>query len=733
MTPRARWYKQNLPPYNTALGTAETLVVTPPFTFQGVTARVFPLRARMNSLRRFCRLYLNVARAVCQFQPYIPYVFLVVLDYGRMAIDELNAGWISQHEIFFGVPLTMWRRTSRGRLVFDKFVLNTPFIVVDDARSLTGGRESYGWPKVLGELQTSPERWLIDPRKPTLFLSLDVTRADGESVRLLDIEQRTGQNAALLPPDPEWMDPFGSSSRRARTALTFGYDLARGALAAPFLGLASWAGSVESMGLSDICTTFLRPLLGADTVNLKQFRDAEDPTLSCYQALVESQLKLDRFNRGGFLGRYEILQGDITGGFRIRLHDNPAFPILESLGLEVVEERMIPSPRVRRQTVSFLEPVFPCWLSLDLTYDKGKTICWRTRDEGWHVGSDKVDHPGQKAHYNTIAGGEEHAWYGPYQIPEGSFDVYPLKADGQALDRFLDKYLDVKRTRIQFERHGEHVFMVASSVRIFSKSRSAAWLESRQLVFYLPVQWKRPHESQWKDALVVPLAFVENPILATSLREVQGGPTMNATIEALSRFLRRQEPLLRVLVDVFTALGAGLPSERRALIEVQPLAQGIPPPPDPKHVARVFPEGLLDRLMLKQFRDAEDPNRACYQSLVRERWTVKHDPKLKPTGLHHNIEARIYRYPSLPLVDILGLETTGKPLLPASPDGAVADVLRPDRPFRIDLSAEIGLGREIGRTAESLPWVNLLAPTVGTPYSTRLRNRECAVGRRPEA
>ncbi len=124
---------KNWSEYNTALGVTETLAVTPPFSFHGVTARVFPLRAGMNSLRRFCDRYLNIAEEVCEFHPYFPFVFLVVLDYGQMAIEELNLGWISQNEVFFGVPIAMWRRDRLGRPVFDEWVLTTPFIVVDDA------------------------------------------------------------------------------------------------------------------------------------------------------------------------------------------------------------------------------------------------------------------------------------------------------------------------------------------------------------------------------------------------------------------------------------------------------------------------------------------------------------------------------------------------------------------------------------------------------------------------
>lgn len=700
--------QSHLPRYNTTLGLTETLVVTPPFSFHGVTARVFPLRARMNSLRNFCDRYLNIATEVCELRPYLPYVFLVVLDYGRMAIEEFNTGWISQNEIFFGVPLAMWRRNRQGRWFFDKWVVNTPFIVVDDARSLSGGRESYGWPKVLGTLQTSPERWLIDPRNPTRFLRVDIQGADSKesSVRLLDIEQKSGQNASLIPPDLGMLDPFGWISRLARTSMAIGYDLAQLALAAPLLGFApqSWTGERRG-GRRTALLESLKKLPGflsqpaVDAVTLKQFRDTEDPAQICYQALVESRLGVTRYNRGGFLGTYNILQGDITGGFRIRLHDHPAFPVVESFGLEVAEEQTFRTPMVRRQGLSYLEPFFPFWLSVDLKYGKGHTICWRTRRKGWQVKDRQVAKKSpKKAYYNTIAGAAEQVWQGPYHLPFASFDVYPLEADSVQLGRVLQQYL--KTESFTFEVDGTHVFMVASANQFFSKPRSAAWLKSRQIAFYVPIRLRsRDGRELRSPVLATPFVFVDNPVLATTLREVQGVPAIHSTIEAPSRFLRRQGPMLTLQTDVFAALGAGLPSQRRTLLEAvtAPLSTQPPPPED-----RIFPANTLGRLMLKQFRDTEKPDHACYQSLILEPWFLSGRVR-GLTPLKESMKIHVYRYPSLPLVDLLGLKAK-RLQMPSEPDGAIADILEADQPYRIEISLEIGLGTELAYTAGSLLW-----------------------------
>ena len=722
--------RKHLPRYNVALGPAETtLVVVPPFNFPGVTARVFPLRASLNILSGFCRSYLNVARDVCDFEPYLPYVFLVVLDYGRMAIEEFNLGWVSQHEAFFGVPLGMWRRDRRGRRRFVKWVVNTPFIAVDNPTSLTSGRETYGWPKVLAALRHDPEPWLSDPRNSLRLLTLDLKGLSCEEpdVPLIEIDQRLDQNAALVPPALGLADPFERFSRLSRTSWAIGFDLAQLLVGAPLAGF----GRQTPGDRCEVLFDSLRRLSGfyqepgLDVVTLKQFRDAADPTQVCYQALVESRLGVARYNRGGLLGLYNLLQGDITGGFRIRLHDNPAFPAVESLGLEVVEERSDGG-----NTVSLLEPFFPFWTSVDLTYGRGKTICWRMHGGPWFRKTVQVSRPPRKsaAAYNTFAGGAEQVWYGPFVLPEASFDVFPLPARREQLERFLSDYLNVDGSHpsmrhvrhvpgFSFELVGEHVYMIASRSRIFSLERSAASIEACQIAFYAPILLK--HEDRSELVLATPFAFVDNPTLAMTMREVQGVPAMDAAVEAPSRFWQDDGPLLRMKLDVFTALDAGLPSQRRKLLEVvrgapAPPASGFGSPP-PALLPLLEQAGAggpvaLGRLMLKQFRDAEEPDRACYQSLILEPWTLS---KPGPVAwLDPGTAVRVYRYPSLPLVEKLGLLCNAM-VPPEEIEGAIADVLHPENPFRIKLSVEIRLGKVLSHAAGHLPWRAPDVPAVG--------------------
>lgn len=712
--------RKQLPLYNVARGPAETtLVASPPFNFPGVTARVFPLRASLNLLTGFCESYLNVARHVCELQPYLPYVLLVVLDYGRMAIEEANLGWVSQREVFFSVPLGMWRRDRRGRRKFVKWVVNTPFIVVDSPTSLTTGRETYGWPKVLATLRYNPERWLIDPRNPLRLLTLDVRGLSCEhpDVPLLEIDQQLEQNISLLPPDFRLLEPFERLSRITRTSWAIGFDLADLLMASPLAGF----GGQTPADRREVFLDSLRQLSGfyrqpgLDVVTLKQFRDAGDPTQICYQALVESRLSVARYNRGGLLGLYNQLQGDITGGFRIRLHENPALPIVESLGLEVAQERSS-----HGKAVSILEPFFPFWMSVDLTYGRGRTICWRMRGEPWYRKTVPVSarpKPKARAPYNTYAGGASQVWHGPFVVPNGTYDVFPLRADRQRLERFLSDYLSLNRNQdggvspghprnipqLSFEVVGEHVYMVASRNRMFSAARSAAWIEACQIAFYVPIHLH--HENGQELLMATPFAFVDNPTLAMTLREVQGVPAMDATVEAPSRFWDDDGPLLRMDVDVFTALDAGLGSERRTLLEVM---CGGPAQSESGAQPTVPSGGLpaggpvsMGRLMLKQFRDAAEPDRACYQSLVFEPWTFS---GLGPvTRLDRVKEVRVYRYPSLPLAETLCLRCASMEP-PRESEGAIADILVPENPFRVQFTAEIGLGKVLSHMAGTLPW-----------------------------
>jgi len=67
----------------------------PPFNFENVTSRVFPIKANMARLTRFCDQYLNSGddekSRHLEFRPALPYVYLMVINYGSMSPSAVSA------------------------------------------------------------------------------------------------------------------------------------------------------------------------------------------------------------------------------------------------------------------------------------------------------------------------------------------------------------------------------------------------------------------------------------------------------------------------------------------------------------------------------------------------------------------------------------------------------------------------------------------------------------------
>ena len=57
---------------------------SPPFVFQGVCARVFPLPASFARLEILCQRLFNIAPKIAIFRPALPLINLIIVNYGRM-------------------------------------------------------------------------------------------------------------------------------------------------------------------------------------------------------------------------------------------------------------------------------------------------------------------------------------------------------------------------------------------------------------------------------------------------------------------------------------------------------------------------------------------------------------------------------------------------------------------------------------------------------------------------
>src|SRR5262249_35220000 len=145
-----------------------SLEAKPPFYFKNITTSVFPLRAQIDPLQRFCDSYLNIIPPeLGYFRASVPFVYLMMVDYGKMAVAAKNLGWVSQREMLFCVPVE-WYRVVDGRWIFQDWATVAPFIYVDSPISMTLGRTVWGWPKALVNLAPQLTGWIQDPGGSTV-------------------------------------------------------------------------------------------------------------------------------------------------------------------------------------------------------------------------------------------------------------------------------------------------------------------------------------------------------------------------------------------------------------------------------------------------------------------------------------------------------------------------------------------------------------------------------------
>ena len=366
----------SMPKFSNPGGVFPSLPLVPPFYFENMTVRMFPLRARLSTLQGFVDRYLNIVPGeVGRFRVAVPYVYLMLIDYGKLAAQTGNVGYVAQREVMFLVPTQWYRVTPDGRWEFVDWAIATPFIFVDDFLAMVIGRQMYGWPKLLCRLSPVMDDWLgSDPRAPTLTPS-----------RWMH-DPRSGLTAATIS-TPVFSDVYAGGEQQWRVLLevdrappvtpfelpmnlTSAYTpwVAMGNAAAAMTGFArDFMGMLSGMGIVPLQpgadpSSYARmaqqtawmanpfqartpppyPNTGGgpstnlygNTINLQQFRDSRYPSRYCYQALTSAAMSVVSFNAGGMLGDMSTLWGDQSGGYRIRMYDWPSLPIVDMLGLE---------------------------------------------------------------------------------------------------------------------------------------------------------------------------------------------------------------------------------------------------------------------------------------------------------------------------------------------------------------------------------------------------------------
>lgn len=465
-----------------------SLPLQPPFSFKGVNVIILPLKASIYQLSLFCDKYLNLdVDQPFEYRPAIPYVFMMVLDYGSMsstAAQARNVGWVSQHEVTFTVPLECWKWSGgsrgQGMLEFQDWAGVSPFIFVDDQTSLLTGREVYGWPKVGGKVESLPSLWDRPPTEASSVFRFSTHtfareyKGEQEAPRLLlEIEADPPPTYSHFPPDltSPWT-PWNAIAQMTSSYFSLVGSALDLSLGLRLRGYQSQRDLPSALAKSERVLDYIRnvsPILRRlsltegrsrersskahndkrsneafdeiartillRNITIKQFRDSTYPHMACYQAIVESAMGIERVNQYGLLGDINLLRGDCSGGYSVHIHNYPTFPIVDALGLEV--------DRVERgnndSKVFILKPIFPYWSSFDLSYGKGKEIFSHNLLDP-HRRQDKDENFDFNFAYNTSIGSATQPVVGPFHMPDVTLQIFPLLADNGKLTELVDQY-----------------------------------------------------------------------------------------------------------------------------------------------------------------------------------------------------------------------------------------------------------------------------------------------------
>ncbi|HKD06495.1 MAG TPA: hypothetical protein VKB79_11390 [Bryobacteraceae bacterium] len=807
-------FTRELPPF-----TNDPLPLKPPFVFNGVSARVFPLRANLDALQQVCNGYLNIVpEEAGRFRASVPYVYLMVLDYGQIAETVARTGWFAQVEVFFGVPVE-WYKLVNGQWAFHDWAIITPYIFVDDDLSVQTGRIVYGFPKVLAKVTKTKSEWVTSPLAPYTLARVE-TMVFPEAYAGTSLEMKPfleivrAQNSSFqFPFDPKSpAAPWTMASNIADAIGGFSRDalwLAQSSRIFPFnpMVLPGVLRDMLSRTTSDLNP--FGPGFVQNSLNLKQFRLSDNPSRICYQSLTNGRMRMTSFNHGGLLGEYHTAMGDLSGGHTVMLYEHSSLPVVRTLGLET-DRSWVTTENVNLAAV---KPVCPFWIDIDIEYEVGENVAWRGDNGVWRTsagvafGSESEAKELEEAPtFNATVPSAVAAVAGPFEFSGTTTRVLPLLADRQKLQDFLDSYINrlivgredtiqrddtSAREQIRLSVWARppisvntgrpvggdtaYVYLTACSFsNVASQTNNVGNWVKYELAFMIPVKLQRLMGGEWTTAGVgmVPAYYlVDDCVAAISRFEIQGINASTATFlrpesawlsEAASPSANPEQTLLRVEAEVLEALGEGQETTMQPIIEISSLDPfaGLDPAdapeapwrwaeelrlelgakkavkaqhPDKLRVGRALALELLGNQIpftiytIKQFRDVTDPEKACYQSIVRVARSFKEIVDLRE--IEDTLVVRIHDFPTLDIVNTLGIRAVR---VPGRGPGIVYDAqaIRPffvagviDEPLSERLMARVG-GRQwtmvtqavrSGSDRVPLAFLTLLSDEPGSP------------------
>ena len=675
----------------------------------GVTRQVFTLRADMARLRRFIDSYLNFVDddmpPPFYFQPAAPFVTFELIYYPYLTVASRNLVSYPQREMSFSIPIECYA-IEDGALVFKQYAVCAPFLYVDEELSVVSGRDLFGLPKVALRFENLADQIRPDspaqvgrltlrvPGGPTGDIYAPFIEVYRDPSRYSSFRQAPGNMISALPDAIRGYSALAADAWEALARPPIrGYDNQRDMQS--MLGMLRAGADMLSAGFPIFpfmrqAPEFARssadePLgpLFSDLITLKQARDAENPELVSFQALVRSTFYLDRLNDGGIL--FGPLTSDPRSDITIKIHHRYGQPLVESLGLVTEDTFSVggagrsPAAGGRRDDsseslVSTLKPVFPYWVNVDLAYGLGVNLYWRGRNTQWS----STYHPGPPSHSNrylTFGSGAMQEESALLVSPESVIWLFELPLDlendgPRRLNQLCSEYLRSDCYVFQLAEGQKSLWMFVRNMDNTSNSEGPD--VEQEIEFAAMVQWFEKKDGRacgpaLGGALMPLYALTDNQTAVFTESEVYGRPTVRADIDfegdnwtsgGVAAVMNAKTLLMP---ELYTG---GAPDNRRIvrLEAAFPTERFNGPKADPKDRVLKFPT-----VALKQIMDCRLPDRVDFQAIVFRLLKIKQytaqallemGPLVPPEQLVNPKlwSVNIYRYDSLPLVRKIGLK-----------------------------------------------------------------------------
>lgn len=254
------------------------------------------------------------------------HVIAAFMNAGKMTSGSESIGYLPDHEWTLFCLVAVFKK---GHLLPERLVLYPLLVIVDTSIAMATGREIWGWKKEVGTVAVprsgDPSSFVC---QATLFESFN-PQTEGKLAPLMTIEKQG-----------VWNEPPSLWSTKEEALSGLGEQLIK-----TLLPTVLWGKKFLQIELASLISG-----LSVQVVNLKQFRDAEDQTGACYQALVESPLTIDSVDGGGVLWE----------DFQVTIADVASHALVKSLGMATSSKTSL-----------------ALWLKCQFSAPLGRVVCSR--------------------------------------------------------------------------------------------------------------------------------------------------------------------------------------------------------------------------------------------------------------------------------------------------------------------------------------------------------------------